>query len=186
MAELADRGVDLRYDIIGDGPLLGSLEKLAADLGIESRVSFHGVQDRNTVTAFMARSDVLLAPSVTAADGDQEGIPVTIMEGMAAGMLVVATNHSGIPELVEQGRSGLLVAERDTTALAEALESLVRRPGIWPHMSEAARTAVMQRYEIGRLNAELEGRLRSLAARNAGDIRGAAMVTDITQPVARR
>jgi colanic acid/amylovoran biosynthesis glycosyltransferase len=186
MAELAGRGVDLRYDIVGDGPLRESLKKLASDLGIESRVTFHGVQDRNVVAALMAKGDVLLAPSVTAADGDQEGIPVTIMEAMAAGMLVVATNHSGIPELVEQGRSGLLVAERDVAALAEALESLARRPGIWAHMSEAARKAVMQRYEIGRLNAELEGRLRSLAARNARDIHGAAMVTDITQPAARR
>lgn len=163
VAEAIRRGVDLRYSIIGDGPLRARLEDLATSLGLAEKVVFHGWQDQAAVAAFMEAGDVLLAPSVTSADGDQEGIPVTIMEAMAAGMLVVSTEHSGIPELVEQRRSGLLVPEGDSNALADALVHLVGHPESWAPMSQCARDRVVEHYEIGRLNRVLERRFRALA-----------------------
>jgi colanic acid/amylovoran biosynthesis glycosyltransferase len=99
---------------------------------------------------------------VTSSDGDQEGIPVTIMEAMASGMLAVSTEHSGIPELVEHRHSGLLVPERDVAALTGALLHLVRSPDLWSAMCAAAREAVRREFEIATLNDRLVGRCRSL------------------------
>jgi colanic acid/amylovoran biosynthesis glycosyltransferase len=77
------------------------------------------------------------------------------MEAMASGMLVVATDHSGIPELVKSGRSGILVPERDADGLAAALADLVARPEVWPAMSRAARARIAEDFEIGVLNRAL-------------------------------
>jgi colanic acid/amylovoran biosynthesis glycosyltransferase len=152
---LRDRSIPVRYDVVGDGDLRDRLEDLADRLGISDCVNFRGWQDQHEVIRHMARNDVLLVPSVTTPDGDQEGIPVTLMEAMASGMLVVATDHSGIPELVTSGRSGVLVPERDAKGLADALADLVARPDIWPAMSRAARAHVSDEFEIGVLNRAL-------------------------------
>jgi colanic acid/amylovoran biosynthesis glycosyltransferase len=152
----------VHYTIIGDGPLRGELERLVRDLRIEAQVEFGGWRDQAVVAQLMAENDVLLAPSVTSSDGDQEGIPVTLMEAMASGMLVVSTQHSGIPELVEHARSGLLVPERDVAALTKALLHLVHSPELWPAMCAAAREAVQREFEIATLNDRLVGCYRSL------------------------
>jgi len=155
VAEVAHRGIAVEYDLVGDGPLRGELERLAGSLDLVRSVRFLGWQEQATVSALMKESDVLLAPSVTSPDGDQEGIPVTLMEAMATGMLVVSTHHSGIPELVEPDRSGLLVEERHVGALAEALVRLVRSPDMWPAMSQEARHRVVEEFDVGRLNVAL-------------------------------
>ena len=162
VADLFDAGIAVEYVVVGDGPLRRDLEELAEKLGISSHVEFLGWQEQAAVAQLMAENDILLAPSVTAADGDQEGIPVTIMEAMAAGMLVVSTRHSGIPELVEDGRSGLLVAERDVPALAAAVRRLAVSGEAWPAMSAAAREAVLKKFEISTLNKKLVRRYGAL------------------------
>ncbi|WP_316977194.1 glycosyltransferase [Shumkonia mesophila] len=162
LAEVARQGIAVEYDVVGNGPLRGDLERLAGTLGLAPSVRFHGWQEQAAVSALMNEGDVLLAPSVTAADGDQEGIPVTLMEAMATGMLVVSTYHSGIPELVEHERSGLLVPERDVGALAGALVRLTRSPDDWPSMSQAARRRVVADFEISRLNAALVDHFEAL------------------------
>jgi colanic acid/amylovoran biosynthesis glycosyltransferase len=155
VAELSRQGIAVSYAIVGDGPLRSELEELTEKLGISSYVEFLGWQEQADVARLMAENDVLLAPSMTGADGDQEGIPVTIMEAMAAGMLIVSTRHSGIPELVEDGRSGLLVPEHDVPALTAALQQLISSGGSWAAMSAAARDAVQEKFEIATLNKKL-------------------------------
>lgn len=162
VAEVVHRGIPVEYDVVGDGPLRDRLEGLAGALGVASSVIFHGWQEQAAVAALMNDGDVLLAPSVTSADGDQEGIPVTLMEAMATGMLVISTHHSGIPELVEHEQSGLLVSERNVGALAQALMDLTRSPDAWPSMSQAARRRVAADFEVSRLNAGLNRHFESL------------------------
>lgn len=156
------RGVPLTYTVIGDGPLRATLQTLARELGIDDAVWFAGWQVQEKVTEALYAHDVLLAPSVTAADGDQEGIPVTLMEAMATGMPVVTTRHSGIPELVEDGVSGLLAPEGDPAALADALRWLAGPPERARAMGRAARRRVAAEYDAAALDDALARHLDAL------------------------
>jgi colanic acid/amylovoran biosynthesis glycosyltransferase len=162
VAQLVGQGLPLRYEIVGDGPLRTSLEELACDLGIAGNVVFRGSLVQKEVRRAMQASDILLAPSVTDAEGDQEGIPVTIMEAMATGMPVVSSLHSGIPELVEDRVSGLLAAERDVEGLANAIASLCVSPERCQEMGVAARAKVVAEYNIDTLNLQLVQTYRAL------------------------
>jgi colanic acid/amylovoran biosynthesis glycosyltransferase len=162
VAQLVRRGIPVSYLIVGDGPLREELETLASELGIADRVGFLGWQNQAAVATLMNTADVLLAPSVTSSDGDQEGIPVTLMEAMASGMLVVSTWHSGIPELVEDGRSGLLVPEGDDEALAAALAGLAHGRPDWAAVSQAARARVEEAFDVRKLNRHLVERFAAL------------------------
>lgn len=155
VAEVAKETRDLRYTIIGDGPLREELEDLSESLGIADLVTFTGWCDHAGVTEAMNAHDILLAPSVTSRAGDQEGIPVTLMEAMAAGMVVISTKHSGIPELVEDGRSGVLVGEGDVRALSAELAVIARSGAAWPRISWAARQRVSDAFNVTTLNRQL-------------------------------
>ena len=148
-------GVDIALDIVGDGPMRSSLQALIAELGMNNTVRIIGARSRDEVARAMDAAHLFAAPSVTAADGDMEGIPVALMEAMASGVPVVATKHSGIPELVEDGVSGLLVPERDPDALAAAFRWLVDHPERWLSMALAAHDAVERNFNSARLNDEL-------------------------------
>jgi colanic acid/amylovoran biosynthesis glycosyltransferase len=153
----------IEYTIIGDGPLRGRLTAQAAELGLSRHVRFLGWMDRERIAAELARMHVFLAPSRTAVDGDAEGVPVALIEAMACGMPVVSTRHSGIPELVEDGVSGLLVPEGDVEALADGLSRLASSPAAWPDIGRAGRAKVAAEFDIERLNDRLVERLRALA-----------------------
>lgn len=143
------------WHIVGDGPLRPRLESLRAELELGDSVVMHGALPREQVSRLLEEAHLFLAPSVTAADGDQEGTPVAIMEAMASGLPVVSTLHSGIPELVKHGVTGLLVPERDPEALAEALRLLVQAPGSWTEMGRRGRAVVEQEYDVGILGDRL-------------------------------
>jgi len=164
VAQLAKRGIQLRYDIVGDGPLRSALEMLAITLGIADNVRFHGAKTHDEVVRHMQRSDILLAPSVTDDQGEQEGIPVTIMEAMATGLCVISSFHSGISELVEDGVSGLLLPERDVDGIARAMLTLSTAPEQGQKLAIAARHKVMAGYNIDDLNRQLESHYRTLIA----------------------
>jgi len=107
--------------IAGEGPMLGELQKLARELRIERSVSFTGFISQEQLGQTYYRSHIFLHPSQTGHDGNQEGIPNSMLEAMASGLPVFATQHGGIPEAIENGVSGVLVPERDHEALARAL-----------------------------------------------------------------
>jgi colanic acid/amylovoran biosynthesis glycosyltransferase len=121
VALLCQQGIPVHYQIIGDGPLRPVLEQQIKELGLNDTVLLRGIQPTTVVAEALKESDVFVLPSVTAANGDMEGVPVSLMEAMASGTLCLSTVHSGIPELIEHGYSGLLVPERDAGALAEQL-----------------------------------------------------------------
>lgn len=153
LGRVRDRRPDLdwRYAIIGDGELRGALEALCDSLGLADRVAFLGPRPSEAVRRRLAEADVFLLPSVTAANGDAEGVPVSLMEAMASGALVVSTVHSGIPELVAPGETGLLAPERDVEALAERLvEALSMDPARRAAMSRHARLRVEADFDVVR------------------------------------
>lgn len=154
VARLQASGLDISYTLVGDGPLRPSLEETARQFRA-ARVVFTGAVEQKRVTEYLAESDILLTPSVKARDGDEEGIPNVIKEAMALGRPVVSTRHSGIPELVLDGVTGLLAGERDPEGLAAALRRLIEHPELWPGLQDAARRKVEQEYNIERQNDRL-------------------------------
>ncbi len=162
IAALVDMNIPVRYSVVGDGPLATELAGLARSLKIGHLVDFQGGRPQDEVARLIGEHDVLLAPSVTDANGDQEGIPVTLMEAMASGLPVVSTRHSGIPELVEHEVSGLLAAEGDVEGLAAHLVSVWREPALADRLRSCARAAVEQRHDVRVLNRDLVRHYRDL------------------------
>lgn len=162
VAELVGRHPQIQYEIVGNGPLEAWLKALIVDLGVQKNVRLLGWMEQAEIIRVLERQHILVIPSVTAANGDKEGLPVVIMEGMAMGLPVVSTFHSGIPELVVDGVTGYLVEERNVEELVDRLEKLVVEPALWVEMGRAGRQAVEERFDIDRLNDRLEAVLQEL------------------------
>lgn len=118
-------GYDFNYTIIGYGDLQDSLQELINKLNLEKKVKIVGFQPQSVVKTMLMESDIFLLPSITASNGDMEGIPVALMEAMAIGLPVISTYHSGIPELIDDDFSGWLCPERDFLKIAEILISII-------------------------------------------------------------
>jgi colanic acid/amylovoran biosynthesis glycosyltransferase len=150
VAALAERGDGVRLTLVGDGPLLGHLQDLAASLGVADRVEFAGAVGQDSVRDFYARADVFALSSFA------EGLPVVLIEAHAMGLPVVAPAITGIPELVEHGESGLLVVPGRADALADAL---ARVASVGPEgrraMGRAGRARVESEFDIERTAREL-------------------------------
>jgi colanic acid/amylovoran biosynthesis glycosyltransferase len=155
VADLTRSGVEVEYTIVGDGPLSAVLVHLARELGVAERVRIIGSVSHGAVAAILARSHAMVAPSITASNGDMEGMPVAMLEAMASGLPVVSTVHSGIPELIDDDVTGYLVPEGDVPALAARLESLARDFAASQRVCAAARRLIVQRHDIGKLNDRL-------------------------------
>ncbi len=151
--------------IIGAGPLHDMLEDQARLSPHE--VTLLGALPHERIFQELENADVFLLPSVVAADGDMEGIPVSLMEAMAMGVVVVTTRHSGIPELVEDGVSGLLAAEYDAGGIADALDRIGSGSTDISGLRTAAYRAVESRFDNARLDAELERIVERLSSTQA-------------------
>ncbi|RRA48241.1 glycosyltransferase [Acidipila sp. EB88] len=143
-----------RLVLLGDGPLMGSLRALQQQLGVECE--FHGSQPAPVVKQWLQRSRVVCAPSVTGQDGLSEGLPTVLVEAHAVGTPVVSTFHAGIPEIVQDGRTGVLVPEKDEAGLAKALLLYLGDDAAWSSASAAAVEWVRASFDLRRQNAELE------------------------------
>lgn len=152
---LEQGGVRATCDVIGGGPLRPGLEAQAAAAGLSDRVRFVGTRTEAEVAAALARCDVFVLPSVIAADGQMEGIPVALMEALAARLPVVTTRLSGIPELVRDGETGWLVPPGDAAALAAAVRDALERPDEARRRGERGRELVEREFEIRRVTGEL-------------------------------
>jgi colanic acid/amylovoran biosynthesis glycosyltransferase len=147
-ARLAARGVAFRLSIAGDGPERERLLARRAELGLDEHVAFEGAQPQTWVRAALARATLFVLPSRVAPDGNRDGIPVALMEAMAAGTPVATTEVSGIPELVRDGVEGRVVPPGDAAALAEALEMLLEDRVARGRMAEAARAKVEREFDV--------------------------------------
>ena len=150
-----NKNINIEYIIAGDGPLKNKLESLVLKLGIKNYIKFLGAVEQDEVLALYQQAHIFVLPSITARNGDQEGIPVVLMEAQATGLPIISTYHTGIPEVVVDGKTGFLVPEEDVDALAERLEYLIEHPELWPDMGHAGRKFVEEKYDIKRLNQNL-------------------------------
>jgi colanic acid/amylovoran biosynthesis glycosyltransferase len=162
MRRLRDRGCGVELRIVGDGPERTRIESLVREWRL-TNVSLLGALEHTLTKHELAEAHLYIQPSVTAASGDQEGIPVSLMEAMASGIPVVAARHSGIPELVIDGQTGHLIREGDAEGLAGAIERLMRdRPGA-DRLAHAARARVEQDFDRRRQATRFEAFFRALA-----------------------
>ncbi|NEP18632.1 MAG: colanic acid biosynthesis glycosyltransferase WcaL [Leptolyngbya sp. SIO4C1] len=173
---------DLVYFIIGDGPLRQPLEALIHELDADDYVHLLGWQNESEIIQTLNTCHLFIAPSVTAADGNQDAPINVLKEAMAMGLPVVSTNHGGIPELVEEGISGFLVPERDADALAEKLSRLCSHPERWPEMGRAGRRFVESHYSLSHLNDRLVQIYQALL--NNSEVPQAASIQDAKSNVA--
>jgi len=137
---------EARLDFIGDGPLIEQTRSLAGELGILAKLRFHGAQPHHTVRDRLMSTQFFLQHSVTARDGNTEGLPTAIQEAMACGCITVSTRHAGIPEAIDEGETGFLVDEHDEAGFSRAISKAMAVPDL-PAMSARARKVAEQRFD---------------------------------------
>lgn len=148
-AEVAAKYPHATLALIGDGPLRERLAASCRQLGLLGKVAFPGFLMPEQLREAFHSAHAFVHPSVTTADGNQEGVPNSLLEAMATGLPILATRHGGIPEAVDHEFSGFLVAEGDASGLAHAAINLMENPARWHAMSAAAEKAVRERFERG-------------------------------------
>jgi glycosyltransferase involved in cell wall biosynthesis len=177
-AELARRRIDFVCDIIGDGPLRETLQAKIEQLDLSSRVNLLGSLSQDAVLEKLQVADIFALASTTDAQGATDVFPTVILEAMTSARPVVSTCLAGIPELVVDGQTGMLAPPGDSTALAHALEQLLRDPGLRLRFGDAGRARIEQHFRIEQTVAPLMEMLeRSCSRRRAGDV-------SVSQPAA--
>ncbi len=150
LAELKQAGKSFRCKMIGQGPLEAELRARIARHGLTELVELPGVMPQAEVRKALYAASIFTLPSVVTVTGDRDGIPVSLMEAMAAGTPAVSTRVSGIPELISDEHEGLLVPERDAPALARALGRLLDDAALGARLATAARTKVEREFDAAR------------------------------------
>jgi len=148
LALIDRKGLRVRADVYGGGPLRDELEALADLFGLQGRLTFHGARLQDEITAAYRRAAVFVLVPVVTDDGDRDGIPNVLVEAMASGVPVVATRISGIPELITDGIDGLLVREHDPAALAGAIERVLRDPELAARLGRGGRARVERDFDL--------------------------------------
>ncbi|MBF0330306.1 MAG: glycosyltransferase [Candidatus Omnitrophica bacterium] len=162
VAELHRAGIPVEYTLVGDGPRYAELKERVRHSGMEGQVHFLGWQNAAEVLGRLYAADVLVAPSIQAENGDEEGIPVVLMEAMAAGVGVVTTPTGAIAELVEDRQTGFLVPPQDAAALAGCLRAVWEHPETIAPLLVRARQAIETGHDIARLNYGLQDLLQEV------------------------
>tara|TARA_R110002167_G_scaffold366448_1_gene597392 strand:- start:13331 stop:14569 length:1239 start_codon:yes stop_codon:yes gene_type:complete len=152
---LLTNDIKFHYTIAGFGELLQPLKLLVNELALDDYVSFIGAIDSVQVKEQMLAAHAFIQPSITASNGDMEGVPVAIMEAMAMGTPVISSYHSGISELITHGEHGLLAQEKDSLALAENIRLLYKNEPLQKRLAIQARKRIEEFADIDRLNKQL-------------------------------
>ena len=168
LAALSER-LHWRFDHVGAGPALGRLKARADELGLGSRVRWHGALTQDEVIERYRSADIFVLASRIAADGDRDGLPNVLMEAQSQSLPCVATRVSAIPELIEHGATGLLSPERDPAALAAHIERLILAPDLRDALGRAGRRNVSENFDMRAGIERLLGRFREV--RSPGPVR---------------
>lgn len=146
--QILKRYPSTRLIIVGDGPRKKELQLGAKQLGVQSRVKWKGALSHSEVINELKRSHLFVLPSRTGKDGDQEGIPNSIMEAMAIGRVVISTRHAGIPELIVHEQTGFLAPEGDHDALANMIQYVLESPLPLEEILHNARKKIEREHDI--------------------------------------
>ncbi len=153
---------NIRYTIIGDGLLKKQYLRLIRKLGMRGKIKLVNWYAHGEYVKELNKAHIFIAPSVTGSDNDQEGIPNVIKEAMAMGLIVIATNHSGNPELIQDKMSGFLVPERSVGSIVRCVIHILNNPDTWHSMQTTARTHIEKEFDNKKVNDRLENIFLSL------------------------
>jgi glycosyltransferase involved in cell wall biosynthesis len=143
-AKVLEQYPSARLEMVGDGDLFKDCKDLAILLGISQSIIFHGAKSHLFIKDLLAKSCLFVQHSITASNGDTEGMPTAIQEAMSAGCVVVSTNHAGIPEHIKNGINGMMVEEGDLDAYANAMIEVLKNPQFIEDMAKNAREYATQ------------------------------------------
>ncbi len=169
-AELIRQGVDLRCEIAGDGPLRSQLKAEIRTLGVQDRVRLLGPLPQQQVREKLRQARVLVAPCVPAADGNIDATPTVLLEALACACPAISTRLSGIPEIIEDGTSGLLVEPGDEAALAAAIRRVLTDDALARSLAEAGRARACERFDIRHNVARLRHWLQAALGQGESDV----------------
>ena len=161
LASLKAQGLACRWRVFGDGPERPRIEALCRKFGVEDLVRFEGAADSAQVRQALREADAAVLPCVVAADGERDGIPVFLNEAMALGVPVVSTPVSGIPEMVEDGKTGFLCEPGDAASLALALRRVLSDAAASASVADAARAVAERELDVDKAAARLIARIES-------------------------
>jgi glycosyltransferase involved in cell wall biosynthesis len=145
---LKERDARFEIQIVGGGPDHESLQRRIDELAVGDRVRLLGPLPQESILPLLRSADGFVLPCVRAEDGDQDGIPVSLMEALACEVPCVSTSLSGIPELIEPDKNGFLVPEKEPAALADALEALARDPALRRRLGRAGRSKIVESFSL--------------------------------------
>lgn len=145
---LKDAGVPFQCVIVGDGPLRSKLETNIVKLGLQTSIEIKGKTTQSAIRDFFDRASVFAMPCVVSRNGDRDGIPNVLLEALAMGVPTVSTDVSGVPEVVIDGVTGLVVPPRDAPALAKALERVLSKPADMDHCTRNGRALVVKMFDL--------------------------------------
>lgn len=162
MSSILKKHPNVHYTIVGDGIMRAELERLVRKLNLQKNITFKGRLQEKEIIKLLHSSHVFVLPSITAKDGDQEGIPNALKEAMSCGLPVIATNHAGNSELVIPN-SGFLVNEQDPEAIADKVCYLIEHQEEWRQMGVIGRKHVLENFEMNVINQKLITLFESLS-----------------------
>ncbi len=162
MANIIKEFPNVRYAIVGSGELRADLKRLIKKLGVQNKIKLIGKRSQKGVVNILGKAHIFIHPSVTAKNGDGEGIPRALKEAMSCGLPVIATWHNGIPEVVDEGINGFLVPEYDVVSLENQLKYLILNPQVWNEMGKAGHKKIKKMHDMKVVNRYLEKILQQL------------------------
>jgi colanic acid/amylovoran biosynthesis glycosyltransferase len=160
-AQLRDRGCDFTCEIIGSGPLQEALQAQISDLRLGERVALLGPRPQSEVAEHVRNAAVLAAPCVDGSDGNRDGLPTVLLEAMALGTPCVSTDVTGIPEIVRDRETGLLVPQADVPRLTAALDELLSRRELGTALARGARALMEREFDIHHNSVQLRELFRA-------------------------
>jgi colanic acid/amylovoran biosynthesis glycosyltransferase len=152
---LKNAGINVETTIVGEGTRRRFLQHWVKYLGLADDIHLPGPLPQHEVARLMGQTDLFVLPSVIANDGQMDGIPITLMEAMAAGKPVIASAMSGIPELIDDRVSGLLIDATHTQRIANAIRYLIANPAVRQKMGRAGQQRIREEFDIRRTVASL-------------------------------
>jgi colanic acid/amylovoran biosynthesis glycosyltransferase len=163
-ALLREQGLRFRCRIVGSGKLEADLRRLIDELDLAGLIHLVGPMTREELIELLPRAAAFAAPCVVGCDGNRDGLPTVLIEAMARGVPVVATDVTGIPELVRDGETGLIVPQHDPAAVADALQRLLTDRALACRLAGAGRATVEERFNLSHNVARLRSLLLDTAA----------------------